>query len=186
MRETTEDNRNQSIKALLATLLVVLVLILFVSREMQQVRSFIRESGWLGLLVSVGLYGLLGASPIPSEPLTVLISTIFGPFTAMLVAAFGNLFAALIEFYIGMKIGDVASFHKKKENLPLGIGKLPVNSPTFLIFARMLPGYGPKFVSILGGVYRVPLWRYIWTTLISTLIGAAIFAYGGSKLLNLW
>ncbi|HEX9028339.1 MAG TPA: VTT domain-containing protein [Anaerolineales bacterium] len=186
MSQSIEQNRSRSIKSLLITLVLVLVLILFVSREMQQVRAFIRQSGWLGMLVSVGLYGLLGASPIPSEPLTVLITTIFGPFTAMLVAAFGNLFAALIEFYIGLKIGDVASFHQKKENLPFGIGKLPVDSPAFLIFARMLPGYGPKFVSLLGGVYHVPLWRYIWTTFISTLIGAAIFAYGGAKLINLW
>ena len=43
---------------------------------------------WL-LLGELGiglLYGVLGASPIPSEPLTVLLSTVFGPFYATLAA----------------------------------------------------------------------------------------------------
>ncbi len=186
MNNTIEVNKTQSIRWMVVTLVVVILLIVFVSRQMVQVREFIRQSGWIGLLVCIGLYGLLGASPVPSEPLTILIATTYGPFTAMLVACSGNLFAALIEYIIGVKIGDIASFENKKESMPFGLGKFPVNSPLFLIGARMLPGYGPKFISILAGVYHVRLWRYTWTTAVSTLIGAAIFAYGGYQLNNLW
>ena len=166
-------------------MLIILGLLFLVSKEMTAVRTFIRNSGWIGLVFAVGLYGLLGASPIPSEPLTVLISTVFGPFNATLVAGTGNLLAAMIEYYIGSKIGDVTSFEKQKEKLPFGVGKAPVDSPIFLIVARMLPGYGPKFVSVVSGVYQVPMWRYIWTAAIPTFIGAAIFAYGGFGLLHL-
>jgi uncharacterized membrane protein YdjX (TVP38/TMEM64 family) len=179
------QKKSTPITVLVLTLLLILVLIVLVSKDMEQVRRFIRDSGWIGLLVSVGLYGLLGASPIPSEPLTVLISTIFGPFNATLVAGFGNLLAALLEYFIGGKIGDVTSFARQKEKLPFGLGRFPIDSPMFMIGARMLPGYGPKFVSVLCGVYKVPLWRYIWTAAIPTFIGAAIFAYGGFGLLNL-
>lgn len=152
---------------------------------MEDVRNFIAGSGWIGLLVSLGLYALLGASPIPSEPLTVLLSTIFGPLSATLVAGGGNLLAALIEYYIGEHIGNVASFEQRREKLPFGIGRFPVDSAIFMIIARMLPGYGPKFVSLVCGMYRVPLWRYIWTAAIPTFVGAAIFAYGGFGLLHL-
>jgi len=164
---------------------VILLLIVFISEKMEFVRNFIRSSGWIGLLISIALYGLLGLSPIPSEPLTVLLSTVYGPLTATLVSGFGNLLAAVMEYMIGEHIGNVASFEDRKKSLPFGLGKLPVNSIPFLLIARMLPGYGPKFVSIISGIYRVPMLRYLWTAAIPTFAGSAIFAYGGFGLLNL-
>ncbi|MEA4910219.1 MAG: VTT domain-containing protein [Anaerolineaceae bacterium] len=186
MNEPMEQGKSSSLKLILAVLLIILIVIISLSQDMEQIKGFILSSGWAGLGVAVGLYALLGASPIPSEPLTVFISTIFGPFTATLIAGFGNLLAALVEFFIGGRISDVTSFDKYRQKLPLGLGKLPVDSPIFLIVARMLPGYGPKFVSVVSGIYRVPMWRYIWTTLISTLLGAALFAYGGFGLIHMW
>jgi uncharacterized membrane protein YdjX (TVP38/TMEM64 family) len=176
----------RTLRNLLLIVLGVLLLALFVSRRMEQVRQFIRAGGWWGILFSLILYGILGASPIPSEPLTVFISTVYGPLPATLIAGTGNLLAALVEFFIGVKVGDVANFEERKSRLPLGLGKMAVDSPIFLIGARMLPGYGPKFVSLIAGIYRVPLWRYTWTSAFSTLLGAAAFAYGGSQLVNLW
>jgi uncharacterized membrane protein YdjX (TVP38/TMEM64 family) len=176
----------RTLRNLLLVALVVLALALFVSRQMEQVRLFIRSSGWWGVIFSLVLYGILGASPVPSEPLTVLISTIYGPLAATLIAGSGNLLAALVEFFIGVKVGDAANFEQRKSKLPFGLGKMKVDSPIFLIGARMLPGYGPKFVSLIAGIYRVSLWRYAWTSAVSTLLGAAVFAYGGSQLVNLW
>ena len=60
----------------------------------------------------------------------------------------------------------------------------PVDSPVLLVGARVIPGYGSKFVSLISGFYRVPLLCYIWTTFIATLLGAAITAYGGYKLVG--
>lgn len=185
MDTVEEEKKGQPLVVLIIVLLVVLVLIFIISKDMAKVREFIRNSGWIGLLVSVLLYGILGASPIPSEPLTVLLSTVFGPFYATLAAGFGNLLAAMLEYFIGEHLGNVTSFMKRREKLPFGLGRFPVESPIFLITARMLPGYGPKFVSLIGGIYRVPLWRYIWTTAFPTFLGAAIFAYGGFGLLQL-
>ena len=180
----TRNGSKKPLQILLILLVIIVVLVLIVHKDMARVRNFIGSSGWIGLLVSVGLYGLLGLSPIPSEPLTVLISTIFGPVSATLVAGFGNLLAALVEYYIGEHIGSSANFEERKEKLPFGLGRFPVDSPMFLMAARMLPGYGPKFVSILSGVYRVPILRYLWTAAIPTFIGAAIFAFGGFGLIK--
>ena len=185
MEPTSTATKPHSILSIVLTSLVVIGLIFFISREMEAVRTFIRQSGWIGLLVSIALYGLLGVSPIPSEPLTILLSTVYGPLAATLVAGTGNLLAAFIEYALGERIGNAAGFEKRKAALPFGLGKLPVDSVPFLLFARMLPGYGPKFVSVLSGMYRVPLWRYLWTAAIPTFAGAAIFAYGGFGLLRL-
>lgn len=178
-RSIAREKNNRPTRIFIVSLLVLMVALFFISREMEQVTNFIRSSGYIGILISIALYGLLGASVIPSEPLTVLISTIYGPLTATMVAGLGNTCAALIEYYLGTHLGGMANFAEKKEKLPFGLGKLPISSPIFLMAGRMMPGYGPKLVSLAGGMYRVPLWRYIWTTAIPTFIGAAIFSYGG-------
>ncbi len=174
------------ILGILLFLVLLVVILFFISKEMENLQDFILRSGFTGMLVSLGLYGLLGLSPIPSEPLTVLLSTVYGPFLAALVAGAGNLIAAVIEYALGSRISAIASFEERKKALPLGLGNLPVNSVPFLLIARMLPGYGPKFVSVLSGVYRVPMWRYLWTAAIPTFIGALIFAFGGLELINLF
>ena len=187
MVENSDVNRNKTSTPLFTLIILfvaILILIIFLSREMTYVREFIRSSGWIGVVVSILLYAALGATPIPSEPLTVLLSTLFGPLTATLVAGVGNTLAALMEYFIGMRIGDVGDMVKRKEKLPWGLGKFPIDSPVFLILGRFLPGYGPKFVSLISGMFRVPILRYVWTVALPTLIGAAIFAYGGFGILS--
>jgi len=120
------------------------------------------------------------------EPLTMLLSAPYGPLNITIVATLGNLLAALVEYYIVLKIGDASDFETRRQKLPFGLGKHSPDSVAFLILARFLPGYGAKFISVLSGICHVSLWRYIWTTVLSTLIGAAIVAYGGFGLLELF
>jgi uncharacterized membrane protein YdjX (TVP38/TMEM64 family) len=51
---------------------------------------------------------------------------------------------------------------------------------------RLLTSVGSKAVSYLSGIYRVPLWRYVWTSALSTLFGALVFALGGAGLLKIF
>ncbi len=171
---------------LVTVLVIILIVILILSRNMDSIRAFLLRSGKIGLVISVGLYGLLGASPIPSEPLTVLLSALYGPLNITIVATIGNLLSALVEYYIGRKIGDASDFEKRRQKLPFGLGKIPADSVVFLILARFVPGYGSKFISVLSGIYHVRVWRYTWTTILSTLFGAAVVAYGGFGILNLF
>ena len=164
------------------SILVMVVAAIFVAADMDQIKDFISGIGAWGVLVSIAVYALLGLTLVPSEPLTLLIGALFGPLVATLTAGVGNTLAAVVEYYLGKKIGQASNFMEQKEKLPLGLGRLPVDSPLFLIGARMIPGYGPKAVSLLGGVYHVPLARYVWTAAIPTFVGAAIFAFGGSGL----
>jgi len=50
-----------------------------------------------------------------------------------------------------------------------------MNSPLFLLLARMLPGFGSKFVSVAGGAFKVPFITYLWTTVAANLVGAALW-----------
>jgi uncharacterized membrane protein YdjX (TVP38/TMEM64 family) len=176
--------RAKAIRLLVASLLILGVGGFFVYRDMPAIREFIGQNGKWGIAAAVLIYAILGATLVPSEPLTILVGAVFGPLVATLVATLGNLLAALVEYYIGRRLRDASRFADQLHKLPFGLGKLPVQSPIFLIFVRMVPGAGPKLVSVLGGLYHVPLGRYIWTTLIPTALGAAIFAFGGWGLGN--
>jgi len=164
---------------------VVAIIVLLLMGDIEKVKNVIASAGVFGLFIAIIAYGILGVTFIPTEPITVLIAGLFGPWIAIIVSTIGNLVAGFGEYYVGSKLGDAAQFLSKKEKLPFGLGKFPVNSPYFLIGGRMIPGYGPKIVSFLSGMYHLPLGLVLWTMAIPTFLGAVIFALGGTGLFNL-
>lgn len=177
--------RAKSIRILVLSILIMVLVIYLVAEDLQGIETWIRNNGALGLAVSVLVYAVLGASLIPAEPLTVVIAAAFGPLPAIFASTLGNLLAALVEYFIGARLHDATNFTEQKKHLPFGIGNLPVDSPLFLILGRVIPGAGPKLVGILGGMYKVPLFRFTWTAIIPILLGSILFAYGGAGLINL-
>jgi uncharacterized membrane protein YdjX (TVP38/TMEM64 family) len=178
-------DKSRMISLFVITLLVVIGLGMLVIRDLATIEAFIIKIGFWGIALTFLLYGVLGLTIIPSEPLTILMGALFGPWIATLVAGLGNTLAAVVEYYLGDRVAHVTNFVEKKSGLPFGLGKLPIDSPVFLLGARMIPGYGPKIVSVLSGAYRVPILLYVWTTAVVTFLGAAIFAFGGSGLFQL-
>jgi uncharacterized membrane protein YdjX (TVP38/TMEM64 family) len=159
-------------------------LLIYIARHQEAVKGFIQGLGIAGPIVSILLYGILAVSPIPADPLTLVNGAVFGPVWGSLIAWTGMNFAAMVEYFVGTRIGSAADFEERRENLPFGLGKLPVNSPLFLLGGRLLTGAGSKVVSYLSGIYRISMWRYLWTTSLSTLFGSLIFALSGAGLLN--
>jgi uncharacterized membrane protein YdjX (TVP38/TMEM64 family) len=149
-------------------------------------KEFLDQHEKLGMIACLCAYVLLGVTVIPSDPITFLVFTWKGPVVAILLAVVGNTLSSIVEFYVGRSIGDLANFEKQKENLPFHLGRLPVNSPVFLIFARLLTSYGSKFVSIAAGVYRVPLSTFLWTALVANLMGGVVTVVGGYGLIKLF
>lgn len=178
--------RAHAIRLLLISFILLGGIAYLMVNDMETIQAFIAKNGALGLAASILIYGILGATLVPTEPLTVVIGAVFNPLIATVAATLGNTLAAFIEYYLGQKISNAASFEQNRHKLPFGLGKLPVTSPIFLIFGRMVPGYGSKLVSVLGGIYKVPLGLYLWTTLVPTILGAALFAYGGFGILQLF
>lgn len=150
-----------------------------VAFDFENIKAYISHAGAWGIMISVFVYAALGMTFIPSEPLTLLIGAIFGPWIAMLASWVGNILSAIVEYYIGQRLGSAVNFLEKKERLPFGLGKLRIDSPWFLIGGRAIPLYGAKAISVIAGVYHVPIVRYIWTTAVTVLLGSALFAFGG-------
>ncbi len=139
-----------------------------------------------GFAICILSYVVLSVTVIPSDPITLLVIAWKGPMVAVVLATIGNTLAAMVEFYVGKSIGDVADFEEKKASLPFHLGQMPVNSPMCLIFARLLTSYGSKLVSLAAGIYHVPMVTYLWTTLVANLIGTIVTVAGGYGLINLF
>jgi uncharacterized membrane protein YdjX (TVP38/TMEM64 family) len=166
-------------------IVILIAAIYLLSRHTHLIQSLLYKSGPWAPLVAILLYPLLAPTPITTDPITVIIGVVYGPLIGVLMAWVGNTLAALVEYYIGTRLQKVANFEKAKEKIPFGLGKLPVNSAGFLIFGRMIPGYGGKIISILAGMYKVPLKRYLWTTAATNLFGSILLSYGGFGVVRL-
>lgn len=173
-------------KLLLAVIFIMVTVVFALNFDIHRIEQFIYQYEKLGLVISTFVYLILGVTPIPSEPMTILLVAWKGPLTAIIIASIGNTLAALVEFLLGGGIGDLTEFESKKAKLPFHLGDLPIDSPVFLLLGRMLPGFGPKFVSLISGIYQVPLVTYLWTTVVSNILGAVMVAFGGFGLLSLF
>lgn len=172
-------------KSLCIILLAILVSLYVFRHDTGEFVRVIERHEKLSIILSLVIYTLLGATLVPSELLTVFLINLYGPLVTVLVATVGNTLAAFMEFFVGGSVGDLAEFEKRKAKLPIFLREIPIASPVFILLARMLPGIGPKFVSLACGIYKVPLRTYTWTTLVSNLMGAIVIVSGGYRLLKL-
>lgn len=167
--------------------LILLAAVFFATRfNLTQLRGYLDRHAYMGYVMSILVYVLLGITPVPSDPVTLLLVAWKGPFVAVGLSTLGNSLAGIIEFYIGGSIGDLTDFEAKKKKLPFHLDRLPINSPAFLLLARMIPGFGPKFVSIASGVYKVSFLTFLWTTALSVFLGMVLLVSGGYGLLKLF
>lgn len=170
----------------IALILIILAggLVIMLSFDFQGAKAFIRANRSQAALISIGIYFLLGFTFIPASPLTLFLAVYMGPIETVAVATLGNTLAALLEYRIGATVGDIFNFETHMEKLPFKLGELPITSPLLLMAGRLLP-LGKRGFSIVCGAYRVPLGRYLWTTVLMYIINASVLAFTGAGLLKL-
>ncbi len=118
----------------------LIIVIYFLSKHTHLITELLLKSGALAPIVAILLYPLLAPTPITTDPITVIIGVTYGPLIGASIAWVGNTLAAIVEYYLGHRLSKVTNFDKGKEKMPFGLGKLPVDSPAFLVFGRMIPG----------------------------------------------
>ncbi len=148
-------------------------------------RNFIEEHRILGIFLVLAIYAGLGATPIPSEPITVFLTGLGGPTWTVFCVTIGNTIASFIEYFIGHRVGDVSGFEKRKKTLPFNLNKMPVEAVPFQLLGRMIPGIGAKSVGVLSGIYRVNLFRFFWTSIVSNLAGAMLIVLSSMGIFHL-
>lgn len=165
-------------------LILCIGLLFIVAKNIRDAENIISAAGVAGPMVVILLYALFAPTPVSTDALTIICGAVYGPFYGTAIAWMGNNVAALVEYFIGARISKNTDFEKEKKKLPLGLGKLPINSILVLTLGRMLPFYGSKVISIMAGMYGVPRRRFIWTSALINLTGAIMLSYGGFRALD--
>jgi uncharacterized membrane protein YdjX (TVP38/TMEM64 family) len=182
----TTTQKNKWWKFIPLAIFIILAIIFAVNWDIDQLEVFISNNKSLGTLIFLTVYALLGLTPLPSEPVTFLALTLNGTWFAIGVVTVGNVLASLLEYFLGDQLGGLADFEQKKEKLPAAISRLPVQSPVYQLVVRAIPGFGPKFVSISSGIYRVPLTTYIWTSFVANMVGGIVIVLTMSGIISLF
>jgi len=158
-------------------------IIISINYTMADVKAYIQANPKQAILISLLIYVSFGLTFLPSIPLTLFIAVLMGPLQAAIVATVGNTIAALLEYQVGKTIGDVVDFEGLKSKLPFGLGRLPVDSPYFLLAARSIPA-GTRGFSVVCGAYKVPLLSYTWTTFSMYFVTSVMLSFGSLELIK--
>lgn len=158
---------------------------LFYLMNYPRLPALINQLGILGPAAIVLLFAITAPTPVTAEILLLSSGVLFGPVIGSLTNIVGIFTSSMVEYFFAEKLFDAKLFTRAQKKLPFGLGKLPVRSPAFLIVGKLLPSVGAKIVNLAAGVYRVPLHRQIWTSLVTTIPGALFWGIGGNELMRI-
>lgn len=167
------------------SLVTLFLIIFYIFKETNRITNFLITAGPLAPFLTIVFLTLLGPTPIATDPIVILMGLTYGPLTGTIIGAIGNTGAMFFEYYFGNKLAEIFDYQNEKKKLPKYIQKFPTSSPIFLIFGRMIPGYGSKIISLVAGADKVNLKTYLWTSILSGIFGAALLSYGGTEIINL-
>jgi uncharacterized membrane protein YdjX (TVP38/TMEM64 family) len=122
---------NKAVQITLVLLMAVAFVVIMINFDLPEAKDFIRAHRRQAALISVGIYFLLGFTFIPSSPLTLFLAVFLGPLETVAVATVGNTLAAMLEYQIGVTVGDIFNFEARMDDLPFRLGELPITSPCY-------------------------------------------------------
>jgi uncharacterized membrane protein YdjX (TVP38/TMEM64 family) len=151
--------------------------------DTEEVRSELDSLGVAGPLLILLLAVIHAVVFYPAEIVDAAAGFAYGFFPALALMMFGWLLSGLLCFAVGGSLArplldrwfGAERFERTEAAIERG-------GPTLLLAARLIPILPFSLVSYAAGAARVPLWRFIWTTLLGYLPITAISVYFGTRL----
>jgi uncharacterized membrane protein YdjX (TVP38/TMEM64 family) len=148
-----------------------------------QVREEIDSLGVAGPLLIIVLALLHSVVFYPAEIVDAAAGFAYGFFPALALVMTGWLLNGLVCWTIGKSVArplfDRWFGEERFERVERAIER---GGPTLLMAMRLIPILPFSIVSYAAGAARVPLWRFVWTTLVGYLPITAISVYFGTRL----
>jgi uncharacterized membrane protein YdjX (TVP38/TMEM64 family) len=148
-----------------------------------KVREEIDSLGVAGPLLILVLALLHSVVFYPAEIVDAAAGFAYGFFPALVLVMFGWLLNGLVCWTIGRSIArplfDRWFGEERFERVERTIER---GGPVLLLAMRLIPILPFSIVSYAAGAARVPLWRFVWTTMVGYLPITAISVYFGTRL----
>jgi len=156
--------------------------------------SFISRVGYLGIFFLMVLESAM--IPIPSEiimPFSGFLVSVgkFGPILVVLAGSLGNLVGSILTYYFGLKVGRafIIRYGKyvffKKEHLEFTERLFKNYGDKISFIGRLLPIIR-TYVSLPAGIGRTNFIKFVFYTLIGSLIWNSVLTFAGMQLGNNW
>ena len=154
-----------------------------VSGDHAEVREQIDRLGVGGPLLILALCILHSVVFYPAEIVDAAAGFAYGFFPALVLVMAGWILNGLVCWAIGQSIArpllDRWFGEERFERVERSIER---GGPTLLLAMRLIPILPFSIVSYAAGAARVPLWRFVWTTVVGYLPITAISVYFGTRL----
>jgi len=148
-----------------------------------EVRDQIDRLGVGGPLLILALCLLHSIVFYPAEIVDAAAGFAYGFFPALVLVMGGWLLNGLACWAIGQSIArPLLDRWFGEERFERAEGAIERGGPTLLLAMRLIPILPFSIVSYAAGAARVPLWRFVWTTLLGYLPITAISVYFGTRL----
>jgi uncharacterized membrane protein YdjX (TVP38/TMEM64 family) len=148
-----------------------------------EVRHQIDELGAAGPLLILALTLIHSVVIYPAEIVNAAAGFAYGFFPALALVTVGWLASALLCYLVGTRVArpllDRLFGAERFERFERMIERGGV---TLLLALRLIPIVPFSLVCYAAGAARVPLWRFIWTTLVGYMPITAIAVYFGTRL----
>jgi uncharacterized membrane protein YdjX (TVP38/TMEM64 family) len=154
-----------------------------VQGDHDEVREEIDSLGLAGPLLILALALLHSVVFYPAEIVDAAAGFAYGFFPALALVMFGWLLNGLVCWTIGRSVArplfDRWFGEERFERVERAIER---GGATLLLAMRLIPILPFSIVSYAAGAARVPLWRFVWTTMVGYLPITAISVYFGTRL----
>lgn len=148
-----------------------------------EVRHQINDLGVAGPLLIVVLALVHPVVPYPAEIVNAAAGFVYGFLPALAIVTVAWLCSALLCYLVGTRVArpllDRFFGYERFERFEAMIerGGIPL-----LLALRLIPIVPFSLVCYAAGAARVPLWRFVWTTLVGYLPITALAVYFGTRL----
>ena len=148
-----------------------------------EVRAQINGLGVAGELLIVALTLIHSVIPFPAEIINAAAGFAYGFFPALGIVTVGWMTSALLCYGFGRSVArpllDRWFGAKRFERLE---GMIERGGVTLLLAVRLIPIVPFSLAGYAAGAARVPLWRFLWTTLVGYMPITALAVYFGTRL----
>jgi membrane protein YqaA with SNARE-associated domain len=171
------NNRRATILRVLALVFVIgLMVLLFLFRD--QVRH-LEKYGYLGIFLISIVANATVLIPLPGVFFTSTMGAIFNPFWVAIAAGSGSALGELSGYLLGFSGQTVVARTMWHERIESWMGKY--GDITILLLA-FIPNPLFDMAGMTAGALKMPIYRFLFWTLIGKTLKMMMFAYGGATI----
>lgn len=148
-----------------------------------EVRDQIDKLGVGGPLLIIALALIHAVVIYPAEIVNAAAGFVYGFFPALAIVSVGWLTSALLCYAVGIRVARplldrfFGAVRFERFEVMIERGGVPL-----LLALRLIPIVPFSLICYAAGAARVPLWRFVWTTLVGYLPITALAVYFGTRL----